>query len=244
VRKKVPDGGFDKYDYYSHPELYESKFYEYYDKISFLINCMYWEPKFPRVIIEDEICSAAKSMKFMGFTDISADYEGSIELTRHFLHIEDPYHLYNTQTRKYKPRISDYEDGDILYHCVDHLPAQMPIESSEHFGKKLFPFIEGIVNSDFSKPFTEQDDYDAAIKRAIITCHGELTPKYAYIAKLREANERAAAEEKDAKKPSGDYNFMTVLLKGHLLDTKFFNSALDKLENMGINFKLKHWYMG
>jgi hypothetical protein len=49
VRRK--DGNpFDKEDYYRNPEQYESKFYEYLPHIHFLIECIYWEKKFPRVL--------------------------------------------------------------------------------------------------------------------------------------------------------------------------------------------------
>lgn len=62
---------------------------------------MYWERKFPWVIDETELC-AAKQMKFMGVTDISADFEGSCGITRHFLNIEDPYWVYDIKTKKHK----------------------------------------------------------------------------------------------------------------------------------------------
>jgi alpha-aminoadipic semialdehyde synthase len=125
---------FDKEHYYAHPFEYKSKFHQYYSKITFLVNCMYWEAKFPRVIIEEELIEQ-KDMKFLGFTDISADYEGSIEVTREFSEIENPFNLYCPKTQKLKSKISDYEEGDILYHCVDHLPAEMPLEASRHFGE-------------------------------------------------------------------------------------------------------------
>lgn len=48
-------GEFDKEHYYANPSLYKSKFKDFYNKISFLIQCMYWEAKYPRVIIEDEL---------------------------------------------------------------------------------------------------------------------------------------------------------------------------------------------
>ena len=96
---------FNKEDYYSDPSKYKSKFKNYYDKITFLVNCMYWEAKFPRVIIEDELCDAVGT-KFLGFTDISADYEGSIEVTREFSDIEEPFNLYSRETRKLKNKIS------------------------------------------------------------------------------------------------------------------------------------------
>mmetsp|Transcript_22071 Transcript_22071/g.21840 ORF Transcript_22071/g.21840 Transcript_22071/m.21840 type:complete len:238 (-) Transcript_22071:517-1230(-) len=120
---------FDVRHYYDNPSEYKPKFKKYYDQISFLVNCQYWDAKYVRNIYEKDLCEAIGT-KFMGFTDISADYEGSIEVTREFSNIEDPFNLYCRKTQKLKSRISDYEDGDILYHCVDHLPAEMPIESS------------------------------------------------------------------------------------------------------------------
>lgn len=123
-KSKLEEITFDKNDYYNYPDNYESKFKEYYSKITFLVNCMYWEKKFPRVIIEEELC-CAKDIKLMGLTDISADYEGSCEITRHFLSIEDCYRVYDLKTKKHK-EINEYQNGDILYHCVDHLPSELP----------------------------------------------------------------------------------------------------------------------
>mmetsp|Transcript_25228 Transcript_25228/g.27963 ORF Transcript_25228/g.27963 Transcript_25228/m.27963 type:complete len:229 (+) Transcript_25228:145-831(+) len=54
-RKDGEKGDFDKEHYYANPFEYKSKFKNYYDKISFIVNCMYWEAKFPRVISEEEL---------------------------------------------------------------------------------------------------------------------------------------------------------------------------------------------
>jgi alpha-aminoadipic semialdehyde synthase len=76
----------------------------------------------------------------MGVCDISADYEGSIEFTRRFNSIEEPFILFDSTQGdhgEFKEKIGDAikDDHCILYHCVDHLPAEMPKESSNHFGK-------------------------------------------------------------------------------------------------------------
>lgn len=45
---------FSKSHYYSHPNEYESKFTEYLPYVHFIINGIYWEAKYPRVLsIED-----------------------------------------------------------------------------------------------------------------------------------------------------------------------------------------------
>ena len=70
----------------------------------------------------------------MGVTDISADYAGSIEFTNRFTSIEEPFLLYNSETMSFKEKINEYKNEDILYTSVDHLPAEMPVEASRHFG--------------------------------------------------------------------------------------------------------------
>ena len=60
----------------------------------------------------------------------------------------------------------------MLFTSVDHLPAEMPKEASNHFGEKLLPFVKSIALSDPSKTFDQMDDIPAEIKNAIIVCHG------------------------------------------------------------------------
>lgn len=179
----------------------------------------------------------------MGVCDISADADGSIEFTSRFTSIEEPFLLFNPESEEFKEKIAEYEDGDVLFHSVDHLPAEMPKEASNHFGSKLMPFIEKVARSDFAKPFAEQDDIPLEIKGAVICCHGELTPDYEYIAKLREMNERANSEISDEDYIGGVKGF-TLALTGHLFDTKCFNNCLDICENHGLNFRVIQWELG
>lgn len=52
-------------------------------------------------------------------------------------------------------KMTDMNENCILFHSVDHLPAEMPKEASNHFGERLFPFVEAVVDSDPTKPFEE-----------------------------------------------------------------------------------------
>ena len=132
----------------------------------------------------------------MGVTDISADYEGSIEFTSQFTSIEEPFLLYNPIKQTFKNKIGEMTAEDILFHSVDHLPAEMPKEASHHFGSKLLPFVHAIVKSDINKPFEQQsEDLPPEIYNAIICAGNNLTAKYEYIAKLRALNERLKDDE-------------------------------------------------
>jgi alpha-aminoadipic semialdehyde synthase len=71
---------FAKADYYAHPNNYESKFMDYLPYIHFLINGIYWEAKYPRVISTSDLRDAVLENRssLLGVCDISADYMGSI----------------------------------------------------------------------------------------------------------------------------------------------------------------------
>lgn len=91
----------------------------------------------------------------MGVTDISADECGSMQFTSRFTSIEEPFLLYNPVSMTFKEKIAQMAEHDILFTSVDHLPAEMPVEASRHFGSKLLPFVKAVVESDFTKPFAE-----------------------------------------------------------------------------------------
>ena len=71
---------------------------------------------------------------------------------------------------------------------VDILPSELPREASQHFGAQLLPFVEALASSDGSLPFQDQVDKGGLpieLAGACITSHGELTPSYSYIDKMR-----------------------------------------------------------
>ena len=214
--------------------------------VTWLVNGIYWEAKYPRVITKDDLREAvqAGTNKLMGVTDISADFEGSVGFTSHFTSIEEPFLLYNTVTGDFKMKINDeMEANDILFTSVDHLPAEMPKEASNHFGSKLMPFVERVVRSDINLPFAEQTDLPPEIYGAIITAHGELTPDYAYIQMLREANEAVNALS-DHESESMNLQGFTINLCGHLFDTQCFNQCLNACEEHNVNFRVIEWAVG
>ena len=158
VRLKEPSSGdFDKAHYYKNPNLYQSKFHEQLPYISFLINGVYWEPKYPRVLSKKDMKLSMESgtNRLMGVCDISADYEGSIEFTENFTSIEEPFLVYDAVNEEFLPKIDQANNNCILFHSVDHLPAEMPKEASNHFGEQLYQFVTRVANSDINKPFLE-----------------------------------------------------------------------------------------
>ena len=95
--KHKEDKEFSKADYYTHPNQYQSKFGEYLPYVHFIVNGIYWEAKYPRILSINELREHVldKRSALLGVCDISADYMGSIEFTTQFTSIEQPFLLYD-----------------------------------------------------------------------------------------------------------------------------------------------------
>ena len=46
---------YDKKDYYANPENYAGRFHEYLDMVTWLVNGIYWEAKYPRVLTKEAL---------------------------------------------------------------------------------------------------------------------------------------------------------------------------------------------
>uniref|UniRef100_A0A671P6Y2 Alpha-aminoadipic semialdehyde synthase, mitochondrial n=1 Tax=Sinocyclocheilus anshuiensis TaxID=1608454 RepID=A0A671P6Y2_9TELE len=139
IRKS--DRLYDPLEYEIHPELYTSHFRETVAPYTTcLINGIYWDPHTPRLLRR---LDAQRLIRPVMSASSSPDL-GCPAL---------PYNV---------------EGNGILMCSIDNLPAQMPIEATEYFGDRLFPYIW---------------------EMAVITSNGKLTPKFEYIQKLRERRE-------------------------------------------------------
>uniref|UniRef100_A0A672H556 Uncharacterized protein n=1 Tax=Salarias fasciatus TaxID=181472 RepID=A0A672H556_SALFA len=147
------DGLYDPMEYENHPELYTSHFRtSVAPYTTCLINGIYWDPHTPRLLRRVD---AQRLIRPLG--RLSED-EGSPQL---------PHNV---------------EGNGILMCSIDNLPAQLPIEATEYFGDRLFPYVWEMVRPEPSLFLLVQ---------AVITSNGVLTPKFEYIEKLRERREKA-----------------------------------------------------
>ena len=179
--ERIDGTPFDLQDYYSNPVNYRSKFEKYIPLLSMLINCVYWEPRYPRLVTKEFLKKLFTSgnPKLNLISDISCDVEGSIECTLKPATIEKPLYVYDPVTQE----VTDgHEKTGMLIMAVDILPAELPRDSSEWFGDILVNFIKPIADADFDENF-EDLDLPRAIKKALILHKGELTPDYAYLQK-------------------------------------------------------------
>lgn len=171
---------FDLQDYYNHPNLYRSIFQQYIRRMSILMNCIYWDEKYPRLITKEFLEeNYTGQLKLQVVGDISVDINGAIEFTEKSTSPENPVFVYNPLRDDI---IDGYKGNGVAVMAVDNLPCELPRESSKAFSDSLWHFIPGIVKADFSKDF-DNLALPPEIKKAVILHRGKLTPDYEYINK-------------------------------------------------------------
>lgn len=169
---------FELNDYYQNPQKYESIFENNLTKFSALVNAIYWDERYPRLVTKNWLKNNfTKDSKLKVIGDISCDIDGSVECTVKATEPGDPIYTYDPKTDSIK---SGYEgDGPVIL-AVDILPSEVPKDASEYFSHLLKPFIIEVLNSDFPDDF-ESCTLPDHLKKAVIVYKGELTPEYKYL---------------------------------------------------------------
>jgi alanine dehydrogenase len=181
-------GRFELQDYYDHPEKYRARFNTYLPHLTVLVNCTYWEAKYPRLVTKADLKELyggePPCLRVIG--DVSCDIEGAIEGTVKCTEPGDPVFVYDP----FEDRAIDGVRGrGPVILAVDILPSELPRDASEYFSTVLMRYIPTIARADYSVPF-EELTLPPEIKRAVIVYQGELTPDYRYIEKHLERSGR------------------------------------------------------
>lgn len=179
ISKRKDGSKFDLQDYYQNPDKYENNFEQYIPHLSILMNCMYWDTRYPRIVTKEYLKKlySAENPKMTVIGDVTCDPDGSIECTHKGTEIEDPVFVYDPKTDK--PTMG-FSGHGILIMAVDILPSELPADSSIAFANALFPFVKEIAMADYDVP-TKELKLPGAIKKALILHKGKLTPDYEYI---------------------------------------------------------------
>lgn len=180
VEPIAPGRPFDLADYFrSGASAYRSVFGRYADHLSVLVNCIYWDSRYPRVLtIEDcrRMWSAGRP-RLLVVGDISCDVGGSVECTVKATDPGNPVYVYDPATGIAH---DGFEGEGPLVMAVEILPSEIPRESSVDFSRVLKPMLSELSRADLSAPFADLA-LPAALKRGIIVHRGELTPDYEYL---------------------------------------------------------------
>lgn len=183
-------GRFELQDYYQHPEKYRSTFFSYVPHMQMLVNCIYWEAKYPRLLT----CAQLRELFDVGhggptlrggsqrprlrvIADISCDIEGSIECTVRPTEPGEPAYVYEPRTGQVHDGLAG--DGPVIL-AVDILPCELPADASAYFGRTLSPYLPALAGADFDRPLAESG-LPAELQRATIVYKGKLTEPYRYL---------------------------------------------------------------
>jgi alanine dehydrogenase len=173
VRRK--DGKpFNRGDFRSNPENYESDFIKFAKHTDILISCHFWDPKAPVYLEQEDFQKYDLPIKMIG--DITCDICGSIKSTiRPTTHAES-YYDFNPVT--YKEELPFSSKNHITVMAVDTCPNALAIDASEYFGEMLTEYV--------FKPLLSGVHSDV-ISRSTILKNGQLTPRFDYLKEFAES---------------------------------------------------------
>ena len=157
----------DKYEFYSHPELYKSSFPKFAKSGDIFIAGHYFGIGSPYLFTREDAKSDDFNLKVVA--DISCDTDGPVASTIRSSTIADPIYGYDPITELEVPF---KKDDAIAVMAVGNLPCELPKDASEDFGNE---FLEKII------PSLINGDLDHIISNATICTHGDLTPKFEYL---------------------------------------------------------------
>jgi len=180
LAERVDGGAFELQDYYDHPEGYRSRFFGYVHDLTILMNTIYWEPKYPRLVTcaqVRELFEGAERPRLRVIGDITCDIEGSIECTVRATDPGDPVYVYEPESGRVRSGLAG--DGPVIL-AVDILPCELPVDSSTHFGQALSPFMPALARADFGGELAASG-LSPELQRATIVYKGELTAPYRYL---------------------------------------------------------------
>src|SRR5262249_16000625 len=91
---------FNLQEFFQHPERYHSKFEAYLPHLSVLVNCIYWDTPYPRLLTKEAArrLYSADQPRLRVVGDISCDIEGGIEPTIKATDLDEPAFVWDPTT--------------------------------------------------------------------------------------------------------------------------------------------------
>ncbi len=162
------DGGFDKSDFFEHPEKYRCVFREYVEQFDILLNGLFWKEGIDALFDTGQISSDQWRIK--SIADVTCDQHGSVPINEGSTSISDPSYGIDRQSFE---RVAPYQDFaetvDVM--AVDNLPNELPRDASTEFGSMMASVVIPELLQSESK----------ILDSGTICRDGKLSPRYAYL---------------------------------------------------------------
>jgi alpha-aminoadipic semialdehyde synthase len=185
VEPRNADAQFVLQDYYQRPENYRGVFARHLPYLDVLLNTIYWEERYPRLVTASWAKTAYggdEPARLQVIGDISCDIEGSIELTLEAMQPDEPNYVWDPATRGISYGVEG--KGPVIM-AVDNLPCELPREASQHFSTVLREMVPALADADFAVDFAGLN-LPSHLKKAVIAHGGRLTPDYRYLQEFLE----------------------------------------------------------
>ena len=163
------DNGFNKAEFYAHPERYKSIFAPYAQAANIMINGIYWDNAAPAFFTKEEMRQEHFNVEVIA--DITCDIApiASIPSTLYATTITEPVFGYNPQTEQAE---TPYQSYTIDMMTIDNLPNELPRDASKSFGAQ---FINHVLEELLYRPEGRM------MRQANICKNGNLTKAFEYL---------------------------------------------------------------
>ncbi len=174
----------EKFQHYiENPHMYESNLDNVLPYTSILMNCTYWEPKYPRVLPSSllrELTERGRS-SLLTIGDISCDPDGNIEFSKETW-IDQPVFSYSPLSGE---RVDGFHRDMIPVMAITNLPCEFSAEASSAFASQFYPIFREFIEI-FRRRGEElhPEELPPPVGRGTILWKGEFRPNYQYMEKF------------------------------------------------------------
>lgn len=165
--RRKTDGGYDREEFYSTPESYESHFLKFAEVSDILMAASYWDPRAPKLFKMEDISSEEFSLSVIA--DITCDINGSIPTTVKNSTILNPIFDIDRESFEVLPAFGKQTSISVM--AIDNLPTELPRNASEDFGDQLIQHLIPELLKEESR----------VLDRATIAKEGDLTIEFIFL---------------------------------------------------------------
>jgi hypothetical protein len=159
-------GKYNRNDFHTNPQQYNSRFTEYISNTDILINGIYWEKNIPRLFEMDALKKTDFRIKTIA--DITDDLNGSVPCNLGDSSIDDP--VYGVDKISFK-KTAPYLPNSVDIMAVGNLPNELARDASRYFGEQLIKHVLDDIRLGGSK----------RINHATMVEAGKLNEPYLYM---------------------------------------------------------------